>query len=49
MRKCMTGKLALSKAGHDKNTLYLIMKEEQETVAAGIYGIRRRKTRSISS
>ncbi len=28
----MTGKLALSKAGHDKNTLYLIMKEEQETV-----------------
>ena len=26
----MTGKLALSKAGHDKNTLYLIIKEEQD-------------------
>ena len=28
----MTGKLALSKAGHDKNTLYLIIKEEQDMV-----------------
>ena len=28
----MTGKLALSKAGHDKDKLYLIIKEEQDTV-----------------
>lgn len=28
----MTGKLALSKAGHDKDKLYLIVKEEQDTV-----------------
>lgn len=28
----MTGKLAHSKAGHDKDKLYLIVKEEQDTV-----------------
>lgn len=28
----MTGKLALSKAGHDKDKLYLIVKEEQDMV-----------------
>lgn len=28
----MTGKLALSKAGHDKDKLYLIVKEEKDTV-----------------
>lgn len=28
----MTGKLALSKAGHDKDKLYLIVREEQDTV-----------------
>ena len=28
----MTGKLALSKAGHDKDKLYLIVNEEQDTV-----------------
>lgn len=41
----MTGKLALSKAGHDKDKLYLIVKEEQDTV----YLADGRKTRSAES
>lgn len=35
----MVGKLAVSRAGHDKDTLYLILREEEKSVylADGVY------------